>query len=87
MRFYEIMNSNRNTLDEDAYEELMQLTREDLQEFNASLQRMISGDTTLIDELGAVQLVRYKNALIQIIVQVHIKEYMFNSVQTRQPKQ
>ena len=46
----------RNTLDEDAYEELMQLTREDLQEFNASLQRMISGDTTLIDELGAVQL-------------------------------
>jgi nucleoside-triphosphatase THEP1 len=30
---------------------------EQLREFNDSLQRMISGDMTLIDELGAMQLV------------------------------
>lgn len=44
----------------------MQLTKEDLQEFNESLQRLISGDTTLIDQLGAIQLVCYKNAYIQV---------------------
>lgn len=31
---------------------------EQLREFNESLQRMISGDMTLINELGAMQLVR-----------------------------
>ncbi|XP_043800143.1 protein LZIC-like isoform X2 [Apis laboriosa] len=45
-----------NLLDAAAYEEAMQLTKEDLQEFNESLQRLISGDTTLIDQLGAIQL-------------------------------
>lgn len=35
----------------------MQLTKEDLQSFNESLQRMISGDTTLVDELSSIQLV------------------------------
>ena len=47
-------------MDAAAYEEAMQLTKEDLQEFNESLQRMISGDTTLVDQLGAIQLVFYK---------------------------
>lgn len=42
----------------------MQLTKEDLQEFNESLQRLISGDTTLIDQLSAIQLVCYKNVYI-----------------------
>lgn len=31
---------------------------EQLREFNESLQRMISGDMTLVNELGAMQLVR-----------------------------
>ncbi|CAK9825323.1 Protein LZIC [Anthophora retusa] len=52
----EDIEENRSLLDADAYEEAMQLTKEDLQEFNESLQRMISGDTTLVDELGAIQL-------------------------------
>lgn len=30
---------------------------EQLREFNESLQRMISGDMTLVNELGAMQLV------------------------------
>lgn len=51
-------------MDAAAYEEAMQLTKEDLQEFNESLQRLISGDTTLIDQLGAIQLVCYKNTYI-----------------------
>ncbi|KAG6796697.1 protein LZIC [Apis mellifera caucasica] len=52
----EDIEENRNLLDAAAYEEAMQLTKEDLQEFNESLQRLISGDTTLIDQLGAIQL-------------------------------
>ncbi|CAK9805216.1 Protein LZIC [Anthophora plagiata] len=52
----EDIEENRSLLDAEAYEEAMQLTKEDLQEFNESLQRMISGDTTLVDELGAIQL-------------------------------
>ncbi|CAD1472029.1 unnamed protein product [Heterotrigona itama] len=52
----EDIEENRNLLDAAAYEEAMQLTKEDLQEFNGSLQRMISGDTTLVDQLGAIQL-------------------------------
>ncbi|XP_076621366.1 protein LZIC [Colletes latitarsis] len=50
------IEENRNLLDATAYEEAMQLTKEDLQEFNESLQRMLSGNTTLIDELSAIQL-------------------------------
>lgn len=46
----------RCVLGEAGYEEVAQSTREDLQEFNESLQRMISGDTTLVDQLGAIQL-------------------------------
>lgn len=42
------------------YEEAVQLTREDLEKFNESLQRMISGDTTLVDQLSAIQLVCYE---------------------------
>ncbi|XP_076766990.1 protein LZIC [Xylocopa sonorina] len=52
----EDIEENRNLLDAAAYEEAMELTKEDLQEFNESLQRMISGDTTLVDQLGAIQL-------------------------------
>ncbi|XP_006617184.1 protein LZIC-like [Apis dorsata] len=52
----EDIEENRNLLDAAAYEEAMQLTKEDLQEFNESLQRLISGDTTLIDQLSAIQL-------------------------------
>lgn len=52
----EDIEENRSLLDAAGYEEAMQLTKEDLQEFNESLQRMITGDTTLVDQLGAIQL-------------------------------
>lgn len=52
----EDIEENRDSLDEAGYQEAIQITREDLQEFNESLQRMISGDTTLVDELSAIQL-------------------------------
>lgn len=48
---------NRITLDETDYQESKEDTMEQLREFNESLQRMISGDMTLVDELGAMQLV------------------------------
>lgn len=44
-------------MDEADYQECKQDTMEQLREFNESLQRMISGDMTLVDELGAMQLV------------------------------
>ncbi|KAL6431452.1 protein LZIC-like [Cataglyphis hispanica] len=46
----------RVTLDETDYQESKEDTMEQLREFNESLQRMISGDMTLINELGAMQL-------------------------------
>lgn len=49
---------NRVTLDETDYQECKEDTMEQLREFNESLQRMISGDMTLVNELGAMQLVR-----------------------------
>lgn len=42
------------------YEEAKEETMEQLRELNESLQRMISGNMTLINQLGAMQLV-YKN--------------------------
>ncbi|EZA61646.1 hypothetical protein DMN91_009058 [Ooceraea biroi] len=46
----------RVTLDETDYQECKGDTMEQLREFNDSLQRMISGNMTLVDELGAMQL-------------------------------
>ncbi|XP_017890973.1 protein LZIC-like isoform X2 [Ceratina calcarata] len=52
----EDIEENRSLLDAAGYEEAVRLTKDDLQEFNESLQRMITGDTTLVDQLGAIQL-------------------------------
>lgn len=46
----------------------MLLTREDLRDFNESLQRMISGDTTLVDQLDAIQLVCYIHVTADIML-------------------
>ncbi|XP_032674056.1 protein LZIC-like [Odontomachus brunneus] len=50
------LEDNRVTLDETDYHECKEDTVQQLYEFNESLQRMISGDMTLVDELGAIQL-------------------------------
>ncbi|XP_015592316.1 protein LZIC [Cephus cinctus] len=46
----------RDELDTSEYDETKAETMEQLREFSDSLQRMISGDMTLIDQLGAMQL-------------------------------
>ncbi|KAF7994883.1 hypothetical protein HCN44_004355 [Aphidius gifuensis] len=46
----------RDELDASEYEETKEDTMEQLREFNESLQRMIKGDMTLVDELGSMQL-------------------------------
>lgn len=48
----------RDDLELSEYEETKEETMDQLREFNESLSRMISGDMTLVDELGSVQLVR-----------------------------
>ncbi|EFN80836.1 protein LZIC isoform X2 [Harpegnathos saltator] len=52
----EDLEDSRITLDEVDYQECKEDTMEQLRELSESLQRMISGDMTLIDELGAMQL-------------------------------
>lgn len=47
----------RVSLDETDYQECKEDTMAQLREFNDRLQRMISGDMTLVNELGAIQLV------------------------------
>lgn len=47
----------RGDLDQSEYEETKNETMEQLREFNDSLSKMISGDMTLVDQLGSMQLV------------------------------
>ncbi|XP_069700465.1 protein LZIC-like [Periplaneta americana] len=46
----------RNDLEPAEYEETKNETMEQLREFNESLSKMISGDMTLVDHLGSMQL-------------------------------
>ncbi|XP_012257739.2 protein LZIC-like [Athalia rosae] len=46
----------RSELEQSEYDETKAETMEQLRDFNESLQRMISGDMTLVDHLGAMQL-------------------------------
>lgn len=48
---------SREDLDEEEYEETKKETLEQLSEFNDSLKKIMSGDMTLVDELGGMQLV------------------------------
>jgi len=57
MLIFDFVDRINETLDETDYQECKEDTMEQLREFNESLQRMISGDMTLVDELGAMQLV------------------------------
>ncbi|KFM79575.1 Protein LZIC, partial [Stegodyphus mimosarum] len=46
----------KNELDNDEYEETKSETIEQLKEFNISLSKIISGNMTLVDQLGSLQL-------------------------------
>uniref|UniRef100_A0A8C1D106 Leucine zipper and CTNNBIP1 domain containing n=1 Tax=Cyprinus carpio carpio TaxID=630221 RepID=A0A8C1D106_CYPCA len=48
----------REELEEEEYEETKKETLEQLSEFNETLKKLISGNMTLVDELGGMQLVR-----------------------------
>jgi hypothetical protein len=50
---------SRDDFEPSEYEETKKETMEQLQEFNESLSKMISGDMTLVDRLGMMQLVRF----------------------------
>lgn len=51
----------REELDDEEYEETKKETLEQLSEFNESLKKLMSGNMTLVDELGGMQLVRHWN--------------------------
>jgi len=46
----------KEDMDEEEYETTKNETREQLEEFNMSLTRLLSGDMTLVDQFGAMQL-------------------------------
>lgn len=50
----------RDELDQDEYEETKQETMDQLKELNDSLSKLVNGDISLINSLGAVQLVNIK---------------------------
>lgn len=52
---------SREELDDEEYEETKKETLEQLSEFNESLKKLMSGNMTLVDELGGMQLVRRFN--------------------------
>lgn len=51
----------RGELDVEEYEETKEETMDQLKELNDSLSKLVNGDISLINELGAVQLVIYSN--------------------------
>lgn len=55
----------REDLDDEEYEETKKETLEQLNEFNDSLKKIMSGDMTLVDELSGMQLVRLPDSKIQ----------------------
>lgn len=54
----------RSELDADEYEETKAETVDQLREFNLTLSKIMSGNMTLVDELGSMQLVRNLNSQI-----------------------
>lgn len=52
----EDLEESRDEMTSEEYEEAKEETMEQLRELNESLQRMISGDMTLVNQLGAMQL-------------------------------
>lgn len=50
--------SFRNDLEAEEYEETKRETMEQLEDFNKYLSRLTSGNMTLVDEIGSMQLVR-----------------------------
>lgn len=56
--FFVVVFYCREELEEEEYEETKKETLEQLSEFNESLKKLMSGNMTLVDELGGMQLVR-----------------------------
>lgn len=52
-------------MEPEEYEETRKDTLEQLNEFQASLRRMTSGDMTLVDSFNAMQLVRFCSLIIK----------------------
>jgi hypothetical protein len=57
LQFVSLSAITRGDIDPHEYEETKSETMEQLREFNESLSKMISGDMTLVDQLGSMQLV------------------------------
>jgi hypothetical protein len=62
----------RGDLDPGEYEETKNETMEQLREFNESLSKMISGDMTLVDQLGSMQLV----SVLKLTIHKILLEYV-----------
>ena len=63
-----VSSTIRGDLDPSEYEETKNETMEQLREFNESLSKMISGDMTLVDQLGSMHLVSVLKLTIQKIL-------------------
>jgi len=58
----------REDLDEDEYEETKKDTLEQLKEFKVSLDKILAGNMTLVDDFNSMQLVRMKLILCVLIL-------------------
>lgn len=69
----------RHELDEDEYEESKSEAMDQLKEFSETLNKIMSGNMTLVDELGSMQLVRML-LFFFFCIQVQLKMLLFNTV-------
>lgn len=79
----------RNDLDGDEYEETKRETMEQLEEFSEYLRKLTSGNLTLIDEIGSMQLVTTTDQHFQglnFFVVVISRQFKLQSVMHLKPR-
>lgn len=69
---YAFYSCFRNDLEQEEYEETKRETIEQMEDFHKYLARLTSGDMTLVDEIGSMQLVKILKRLKNRFFLLHI---------------
>lgn len=59
-------------MEDDEYEETKRDTMEQLEEFNNSLEKLMKGDMSLVDQLSGMQLVGNLGIFVQYIILCYV---------------
>jgi TolA-binding protein len=77
----EDLKQEKDNMEESEYNEMLNDTMEQLKEFQKRLEKMISGNMTLVDQVGSYQLVK-----LCLPENLNIKNTNFNTTKQCNPK-